>query len=195
MLPLVPWTVTVPDSEVVVVPPPPPPPPLPPQLIISASKHASMAPRATCRTAGLHRKDCESRRRKMMRSINCRQAAKPATGHPLNGCFFGGVGKVVAEDAAVMVATTVLLLVLNVPSKQVTPARVLETLQEKVMLPEKLLVSVRVTVDVPLYPGFIVKLLGEALSEKLPGTVVKLNTLDHGPFWPLPEAARACTSQ
>ena len=130
----------------------------------------------------------------MIKTISIRQAAaKAASGHPVKGRFFCGAGKVDAEDEAVMVTAAVLLL-LRAPTEQVTPASVLATLQEKVTLPEKLLIGVKVSVDVPLLPAAIVKLLGEALSEKSGTAAVKLDTLDHAPFWPL-EGARACTSQ
>jgi len=90
---------------------------------------------------------------------------------------------------------TVAALLLRVPTAQVTPASVLTTEQVKLGVAEKLLTGVKVSVDVPLAPGLIVKLLGEALSEKPEAPVVKLDTLDQAAFWPLPEGARACTSQ
>jgi hypothetical protein len=90
---------------------------------------------------------------------------------------------------------TVAALLLRVPTEHVTPASALETLQVKVGVAEKLLIGVKVTVDVPPPPGAKVRVLGEALSEKSEAPLVKLDTLDHGPFWPLPEGARACTSQ
>ena len=90
---------------------------------------------------------------------------------------------------------TVAVLLVRVPTEQVTAASVLATLQVNVGLPVKLLMGVKVSVEVPLFPGATVRVLGEALSEKSAGTVVKLDTLDQAPFWPLPEAARACTSQ
>jgi hypothetical protein len=80
-----------------------------------------------------------------------------------------------------------------VPTEQVTPVRV-PVLQVKVtLLVGMLLIGVKVSVDVPLAPGAIVKLVGETLSEKSGAAVVKLNTLDQSAFWP--EGARACTSQ
>jgi hypothetical protein len=82
-----------------------------------------------------------------------------------------------------------------VPTVQVTPASVLATLQEKVGMVEKLLIGVKVSVDVPLAPGLIVKVVGDALREKSGAAVVKLATLDQAAFWPLPEGAWACTSQ
>ena len=115
-------------------------------------------------------------------------AAKAGAGHPLNGRFFCGAGKFDAEDEAVIVTVAVLLL-LRAPTEQVTPASVLPTLQEKVtLLAERPFIGVKVIVDVPLAPGFIVKVLGEALSEKSGGTVVKLETADQVPYTPLEEA-------
>jgi hypothetical protein len=123
----------------------------------------------------------------MMRTTSSRQdAAKASAGHPLNGRFFCGGGKFDAEVEAVIVTVAVLLL-LRAPTEQVTPASVLPTLQDNVTLPEKPLIGVMVSVDVALAPGFIVKVLGEALSEKSGGTVVKLETLDHVPYTPLEE--------
>jgi len=122
-----------------------------------------------------------------MRTISSRQAAaKAATGHPVNGRFFCGAGKVDAEDEAVIMTVAVLLL-LRAPTEQVTPASELDALQVKLGLPEKLLIGVKVSVDVALVPAFIVKLLGEALSEKSGTTVVKLETVDHVPYTPLVE--------
>lgn len=94
-----------------------------------------------------------------------------------------------------MVTVAESLLVLYAPTEQVTPASVLAGLQVKVGVAEKLLVGVNVTVDVPLVPAGIVKLSGEALSEKPAAAVLKLDTFDQAAFWPLPEGARACTSQ
>jgi len=93
-----------------------------------------------------------------------------------------------------MVIVAVLLL-LRVPTEQVTPASELEAPQLKVGVAEKLLIGVKVRVAVPLAPGATVRLLGAALSEKLDAAVAKLETLDHAPLWPLPDGARACTSQ
>ena len=90
---------------------------------------------------------------------------------------------------------TVAVLLLRVPTEQVTPASALEALQVKVGVAEKLLIGVRVRVDVPLVPGAMVRLLGAALREKSDAAVAKLETLDHAPLWPLPDGARACTSQ
>ncbi len=90
---------------------------------------------------------------------------------------------------------TVAVLLVRVPTAQVTPASVLATLQVKVGVAEKLLIGVKVSVDVPLAPGAIVKVLGVALSEKSGAPLVKLDTPDQNAFWPLPEGAKACTSQ
>ena len=102
-------------------------------------------------------------------------------------------GYTAAVEAAVKV-TVAVLLVESAPTEHVTPASPLEALQVKVGLPAKLLMGVRVSVDVPLEPGLIDTLLGEPASEKSAGMVAKLNTPDHGPFSPLPEDASACTS-
>jgi len=99
---------------------------------------------------------------------------------------------VVAEAEAVTVIVAVLLL--KVPTEQVTPASVLDAVHVKVGVALKLPVGARVSVDVRLDPGLSVKLLGEALSEKSPPGVAKRETLDHAPFVP-PDAARACTCQ
>jgi hypothetical protein len=90
---------------------------------------------------------------------------------------------------------TVAVLLLRVPTEHVTPASAPEAPQAKVGVAEKLLIGVRVRVEVPLAPGAMVTLLGAALSEKLDAAVAKLETLDHAPLWPLPEPARACTAQ
>jgi hypothetical protein len=90
-------------------------------------------------------------------------------------------GLVFAVEEAVMVTPRV-LLPLRTPTEQVTPARELEGVHVYATNPEKLLIAVKVRVDVPLPPGAIVTMVGEALKEKSPGAVVKLNTLDHGPF-------------
>jgi hypothetical protein len=91
--------------------------------------------------------------------------------------------------------TVAVLLPPRVLTVQVTPANELEALQLKLTLPEKLLIGVKVSVDVPLLPGLIVKVLGEALREKSGPPPVKLDTLDQAAIWPLPGGARACTSQ
>jgi hypothetical protein len=124
----------------------------------------------------------------MIRTISSAQAvAKAGTGHPLNGRFFCGAGKFNAKDEAVIVTVAVLLL-LRAPSEQVTPASVLLTLQEKVtLLAARPFIGVKVSVDMPLVPGLMVKVLGEALSEKSGGTVVKLETVDQVPYTPLEE--------
>lgn len=93
-----------------------------------------------------------------------------------------------------MVIVAVLLL-LRVPTEQVTPASELEGPQAKVGVAEKLLIGVSVRVDVPLAPGAMVRLAGAALSEKLDAAVAKVKTADHAPLWPLLDGARACTSQ
>ncbi len=94
-----------------------------------------------------------------------------------------------------MIVTVAVLLVSSDPTEQVTPASVLETLQEKdTLLPERPLIGVKVSVDVALPPGGVVNVPGEALSEKSPGTVVKLKTLDHAPYTP-PEEDKALTCQ
>ena len=94
-----------------------------------------------------------------------------------------------------MIVTVAVLFVSSAPSAQVTPASELETLQEKVtLLPESPLIGVKVSVDVALLPGVIVNVPGEALSEKSPGTVVKLKTLDQAPYTPL-EEDKALTCQ
>jgi hypothetical protein len=140
----------------------------------------SNAPKATSRPHALHSKDGESRRRRTIRTISSKQAAHVA-GPALNGRFFCGAGKFDADDEAVMVTVAVLLL-LSAPTEQVTPASVVEALQEKLtLLAERPLSGVKVRVDVALLPGLIVNVLGEALSEKSGGTVVKLKTLDHAP--------------
>jgi len=96
------------------------------------------------------------------------------------------------EDAIIVTPN---VLELRALPEQVTPASELETLHERFRVPEKLLIGVTVSVEVALPPGAIVTLLGDALSEKSPGAVVKLNTVDHVPFSPPPEGAVACTSQ
>jgi hypothetical protein len=89
--------------------------------------------------------------------------------------------------------TVAVLLVPTAVIAQVTPASELETEHVGVTLPAKLLIEVKVSVDVPLPPGAIVKLLGEALSEKSPAGVMKLDTVDHAAIWS--DGATACTSQ
>lgn len=90
---------------------------------------------------------------------------------------------------------TVAVLLLKVPTAQVTPTKVLETVQAKVGVAEKLLTGDSVSVDVPFAPGFIVRELGVALSEKSAAPVVKLDAFDQVAVWVLPEGVSACTSQ
>ena len=91
--------------------------------------------------------------------------------------------------------TVAVLLLSSAPTEQVTPASVLETLQENVtLLPESPLIGVKVRLDAALPPAVIVKVLGETLSEKSPGTVVKLKTLDQAPYTPF-EEDKALTCQ
>ena len=110
------------------------------------------------------------------------------------GRFLCGVGKVDAEDKAVIVTVAVSLLVLYVPTEQVTPASELDGVQVKLGVAEKLLIGVKVSVEVPLVPGPIVKLLGETPSVKSGLPVVKLETLDQVPYTVL-EEDKACTCQ
>ena len=79
----------------------------------------------------------------------------------------------------------------NAPTVHVTPASAPDALHVKVGVAVKLLMEVRVSVDVPLFPGAMVKVLGETLREKSEAPLVKLETLDHAPFRPVPEGARA----
>ena len=111
--------------------------------------------------------------------------------HPPRGPR-GNVGCIVAEEEAVTVI--VALLLLSVPTEHVTPASELDAAHVKVGVAPKLLIGVRVSVDVPLDPGLSVKLLGDALSEKSAAAVARCDTLDQAPFSPL-DGARACTSQ
>lgn len=84
----------------------------------------------------------------MIRTISSRQAtAKAATGHPMNGRLSCGAGKVDAEDEAIMVTIAVSLLVLYVPTEQVTPSSALDTVQVKLGVAEKLLIGVKVSVE------------------------------------------------
>jgi hypothetical protein len=103
-------------------------------------------------------------------------------------------GEDTALDEAVTVTVAVLLL-MRVPTEQVTPASALEALQVKVGVAVKLSIGFNVRVDVPLAPGAKVRLLGATLREKSGAAVAKLETLDHAPFWPLAVDARACTCQ
>ena len=94
-----------------------------------------------------------------------------------------------------LIVTVAVLLLPSVPTVQVTPASVLDTLQVKAtVLPRIPLIGVKVSVDVALLPGVIVKVLGATLSEKSAGTVVKLETLDQAPYTPL-EDDNALTCQ
>jgi hypothetical protein len=104
----------------------------------------------------------------------------------------GNRGCAVAEEEAVTVIVAVLLL--NVPTEHVTPASELDAEHVKVGVALKLLIGVKVSIDVPLDPGLSDRLLGDALSEKSEAAVANCDTPDHIPFW-LPELARACTSQ
>ena len=97
-----------------------------------------------------------------------------------------------AVEEADMVTVAVVLL--YVPTEQVTPASALATVHVKLGVAEKLLIGVKVTVDDPPAPGTMVSELGAALSEKSGVTVVKLDTLDQVPYTPL-EEDKACTSQ
>ena len=97
-----------------------------------------------------------------------------------------------AEEEAVTVIVAVLLL--NVPTEHVTPASELDAEHVKVGVALKLLIGVKVSIDVPLDPGLSDRLLGDALSEKSAAAVAKCDTLDQAPFSP-PDGARACTSQ
>ncbi len=111
---------------------------------------------------------------------------------PLKRGRRGNQGRVVAVEEAV--TATVAALLVKVPTEQVTPARELEAVQVNVGVAEKLLIGIRVRVELPLAPGLIVKLLGEALSEKSEAAVAKVEMPDHVPSRPS-EGARACTSQ
>jgi len=113
--------------------------------------------------------------------------------HQLRKCGpRGNPGRVVAVEEAVTV--TVAALLVKVPTEQVTPARELDALQVNVGVAAKLLIGVSVRLELPLEPGLMVKLLGEALSEKSEAMVAKVEMLDHVPSSP-PDGARACTSQ
>jgi hypothetical protein len=120
--------------------------------------------------------------------------ARAVAHHPPKRGPRGKGGYVVADDDAEMVTVAVLLLPI-VPTAQVTPPRPLPAAQEYWMVPPKLFTNVKLSVEVPVPPGAIVTELGAALSEKSPGTVLKLETDDHGPFCPPPEGGSACTSQ
>jgi hypothetical protein len=111
---------------------------------------------------------------------------------PLKNGPWGNHGWVKAEEEAVTVIDAVLLL--KVPTEHVTPARELEAMQVKSGVAVKLSIGVKVRVDVPLDPGLMVKLVGDALKEKSGAEVTKFEGLDHVPFC-APEGARACTCQ
>jgi len=155
----------------------------------------SAAPNAICRTHFLGSRVCESRVCKAIKNASSNPSpAQVCVPRAFSRRPFCHAGKVDAEEEAAMVTVAVLLLS-SAPTEQVTPASVLETLQEKVTLfPESPLMGVKLSVDVALLPGFIVKVVGEALSEKSPGTVVKLKTLDQAPYTP-PEEDKALTCQ
>ena len=111
----------------------------------------------------------------------------PAKAQMFSGYRFRRAGKLDAEADAVIITVAALLLS-RAPTEQVTPASVLEALQEKAtLLPARPLMGVKVSVDAALLPGVNVKVPGETLSEKSPGTVVKLKTLDQAPYVPLDE--------
>jgi hypothetical protein len=90
---------------------------------------------------------------------------------------------------------TLAVLLVRVPTEQVTAASVLATLQVNVGLPVKLLMGVKVSVDVPLAPGAIVKVLGEALRLKSGVLVLKAKTLDQAAVAMLGGGSMACTCQ
>ena len=80
------------------------------------------------------------------------------------------------------------------PTVQLTPES--ELVQLKVTLPgRKLSIGVKVSVDVPLAPGAMVKVLGEALRLKSGVPVLNTKTFDHAAVPPLVEGSRACTCQ
>jgi hypothetical protein len=191
-LPDVPVTVTVPDSGGGAVEPPPPLLLLPPQLTPATNKIARTPPSATCRR---FHEWADAPDHRLYRVVSRRQSMATAISHRESMCGPArNAGSDTAVDEAVTVTVAVLLL-LRVPTEQVTPARALEALQVKVGVAEKLSIGFNVRVDVPLAPGAKVRLLGATLREKSGAAVAKLETLDHAPLWPLPEGARACTSQ
>jgi len=148
----------------------------------------SAAPNAICRTRFLGSRVCESRECRAIKNVSSNPSpAQVRVPRPFSRRVFCRAGKVDAEEEAEMV-TVAVLLVSSAPTEQVTPASVLETLQEKVtLLPERPLIGVKVRLDVALPPAVIVKVLGETLSEKSPGMVVKLKTLDQAPYTPFDE--------
>jgi hypothetical protein len=148
----------------------------------------SAARDAICRTHSVCSRVFERRPFRTIENTSSNHAPTKAGVAPaLSGRVFFSAGKLDAEEEAVIV-TVAVLLVSSAPTAQVTPASVLETLQEKVtLLPERPLIGVKVSVDVALLPGVIVNVPGEALSEKSPGTVVKLKRLDQAPYTPFDE--------
>lgn len=142
--------------------------PLLPQLRLAAHRAASITPSATCRGATLHRRDCGPPRRGLGRTISRRQAStKIASSHPPNRLMWGGAGKVDAEDVVVIVTVVEPPGLAEVGfTEQVVPASVLDSLQVKLTLPEKLLIGVTAIVAVPLLPAWIVSLDGVTPSRK-----------------------------
>ena len=175
-----PWTVTVPDSEATRLIPLLAP--LPPQLRPAASTAVSAAPNAIRLRRFPHSGP------RLPRAIKTSGASQsPAKAQMFSGYTFRRMGKPDAEADAVIVTVAVLLLSRD-PTEQVTPASVLEALQEKAtLLPARPFMGVKVRVDVAVLPAVIVKVLGETLNEKSPATVVKLNTLDQAPYVPFDE--------
>jgi hypothetical protein len=90
--------------------------------------------------------------------------------------------------------TATVFELLNAPTLQVTPASVLAGVQENVGVPENPLRALKLTVELPLPPGAIVKLVGDALSEKSAIAAVKVEMPDQIPYTPVDED-NACTSQ
>ena len=169
MLGPVPCTVTVPDSEGGGLTPPPPPLP-PPQLRPATSATVSAAPNAICRTRSLRSRVCERRPFRTIKNTSSNHAPTKAGVAPaFSGCVFFSAGKLDAEEEAVIVTVAVLLLS-SAPTEQVTPASVLETLQEKVtLLPERPLIGVKVSVDVALPPGSSSRCQGKRSAKNLRG--------------------------
>ena len=88
--------------------------------------------------------------------------------------------------------TTAVLSLPSTPTVQVTPARVLDAVHVKLtLLVDRLLLGVRVSVDVALLPGLSVTLLGDTLREKSAGAAVKLETLDQDALRLLPDGGSA----
>jgi hypothetical protein len=108
--------------------------------------------------------------------------------------FRGSAGKDVADEEAVMV-TVAWLLPPRDPTVQATPASELATLQVKVTLVgRKLSTGFRVRVVVPVPPGAIDRVLGEALRLKSGVPVLKTKTFDQAAV-PVLVGSRACTCQ